>query len=110
MKSGGKWAKPTFVNLVGLVAIVPIWLLVLFAVNFPLAALGPSEREPTENDGMLPWLILLAPLLAGVLGLWLSLNTLMRRKADLRAGRYWRFSSAMVLLPTVTAWALVSAR
>ncbi|MGP4085800.1 hypothetical protein [Streptomyces sp. KR55] len=69
--------------MLGCIAVIPLWLLLLFAINFPLASLGVTRREPTENDGMLPWLILLVPLLSGLLALWWSLNALIRRRTDL---------------------------
>ncbi|MEE1753550.1 hypothetical protein [Streptomyces sp. SP18CS02] len=107
--SGWKWAMSTGVNLLlGILAIIPLWMLLLFVLNFPLASMGLSEREPTENDGMLPWLIILVPLLVGTAALWLTLNALMRRRTGLPGRSYWSISSATVLVPTVTTWVLVT--
>lgn len=62
VNTGGmrKWLPTAVgVNLVlGIPGVVPVWLLSYFAVNWPLAAVGWTQREPTENDGMLPWLLL----------------------------------------------------
>jgi hypothetical protein len=96
------WAAPVVVNLaLGIVAVIPVWALVLFAVNYPLAGLGITHREPTENDGMLPWLLVLVPVWAAFLGLWIPVNLAMRRKRDAAKRRYWTASSLLVLLPTV---------
>ncbi|MEU5978199.1 hypothetical protein [Streptomyces sp. NPDC047315] len=102
------WVVPVLLNLVlGLLAVVPLWLSVLFAINFPLAELGLTERAPTENDGTLPWLVVLVPLTGGLLGLWLLAGSLMRR-GPLRAARaYWWVLAAVALLPTTAVFVLV---
>ncbi|MFH8616556.1 hypothetical protein ACH4E8_15955 [Streptomyces sp. NPDC017979] len=99
------WVVPVLLNLVlGLLAVVPLWLWVFFAINFPLAELGLTEREPTENDGMLPWLVVLVPLTGGLLGLWFLVGTLLRR-GPLRAARaYWWVLAAVALLPTTAVF------
>ncbi|MFB8772945.1 hypothetical protein [Streptomyces broussonetiae] len=57
------WALPVVLNLaVGVVAVVPLAFLWFFLANFPLAALGLTSREPTENDGMLPWALVMVPM------------------------------------------------
>ena len=43
--------------LLGIPGVVPLWLLWYFASNGPLADIGWTRREPTENDGMLFWLV-----------------------------------------------------
>ncbi len=46
---------PGAANLVlGVIAVVPLWLLVQFARNYPLAALSLTGFESTDDDGMLP--------------------------------------------------------
>ncbi|MEU9607552.1 hypothetical protein [Streptomyces sp. NPDC048057] len=102
------WVVPVLFNLVlGLLAVVPLWLSIYLAVNYPLAELGLTEREPTENDGVLPGLTLLVPLMGGLLGLWYLIGKLMRR-GPLRAARaYWWVGGAMALLPTTTLFVLV---
>lgn len=50
-------------NLVaGVPAVVPLRLAAYWAANFPLAALDLSLRNPTENDGMLPVLVVPGPI------------------------------------------------
>lgn len=99
------WAAPVAVNLfLGLLAIIPIWGLVLFAVNYPLADIGLTHRDPTENDGMQPWLVIVVPLWAVLLALWLPANVAMRRKRrTMKGGHYWTASLLLCLLPTATA-------
>ncbi|SDT12332.1 hypothetical protein SAMN05216371_1341 [Streptomyces sp. TLI_053] len=92
--------------LLGLPAVVPVWLLWYFAVNWPLAELGWTRREPTENDGVLPWLMLAVPVLAVFAAVWWPANHLLRRRrrhryADPgRAGAYWTTSALLTLVPT----------
>lgn len=104
------WAAPIVVNLIlGLIAIIPLWGLMLFAMNFPLADLGLTHREPTENDGMLPWLMILVPIWAALLTLWLLANAAMRRKrGTANGGLYWTASSLLCLLPTATLMSLIT--
>ncbi|MET8701150.1 hypothetical protein ABZW10_20135 [Kitasatospora sp. NPDC004723] len=94
------------VNLVlGLPAVVPVWLLWYFAVNWPLKALGWTVGEPTENDGPLPWLVLGGPVVLASAALWWLANEGVRRRTG-RSGRpvggwvYWPVSAGLTLLPT----------
>ncbi|MFJ8430690.1 hypothetical protein ACIQ9P_05260 [Kitasatospora sp. NPDC094019] len=90
--------------LLGVPAVVPVWLLWYFAANWPLAGLGWTRREPTENDGMLPWFMLAVPVLAVFLAVWWSANHWLnrrRRRADpAAAGPYWTTSALLTLVPT----------
>ncbi len=94
--------------LLGCVAVVPIWLLYHFLSNYPLAALGLTQREPTDNDGILPWLLVLVPVLAGFVLSWLWLNSRLRRGTGLRVGPYWTVSVMLVVLPTMVLVVLSS--
>ncbi|MER5354338.1 hypothetical protein ABT093_28915 [Kitasatospora sp. NPDC002551] len=94
------------VNLVmGLPAVVPLFLLWYFAANWPLAALGWTEGEPTENDGPLPWLVLCGPVVVACAALWWLANDALRRRSG-RSGRtgggwfYWPVSAGLTLVPT----------
>ncbi|WP_232033253.1 hypothetical protein [Streptomyces lincolnensis] len=99
---------PALANLgLGIIAVVPLWFLLLFAVNFPLAGMGFTSREPTENDGMLPWALLLVPLWGLFLGMWIPVNLLMRDRSELSAGRYWSLASLVSLSPTVVLMVLI---
>ncbi|MFF7592375.1 hypothetical protein ACFZCK_33355 [Kitasatospora purpeofusca] len=89
--------------LLGLPAVVPVWLLWYFAVNWPLAGLGWTQGEPTENDGMLPWFIFAVPVLSVFSGLWWLANHLLRRRRHAgprAAGAYWTTSALLTLVPT----------
>ncbi|MDY0815964.1 hypothetical protein [Kitasatospora purpeofusca] len=98
--------------LLGLPAVVPIWLLWYFAVNWPLAALGWTQGEPTENDGMLPWFILAVPVLSVFSGIWWLANHLLRRPRHRHtepapAGAYWTTGALLTLVPTGVLIAVV---
>ncbi|MET7288546.1 hypothetical protein [Streptomyces sp. NPDC005573] len=102
------WTVPVAVNLcLGIVGVIPVWGLVLFAVNFPLASLGITTGSATENDGMLPWLLVLVPMWAVLLGLWIPANIRMRRKRTAAGRRYWIYSSLLVLVPTVALMVVI---
>ncbi|MEV0276629.1 hypothetical protein AB0I22_09635 [Streptomyces sp. NPDC050610] len=103
----GRWPVSLGVNLLlGVLGVVPVWLLWYFASNWPLAALGLTQREPTENDGVLPWLLIGIPVV-GLYGLlWWSANRPLRRGITLAPRTYWLLSTAATLLPTVVLIAL----
>jgi len=95
------WALPGVVNLLmGAVAVIPVWFLVLFAVSYPFDALGITRRDPTENDGMLPWAIVLVPLWTAFLAMWIPANLLLRRRTGASRARYWTCAVLLVLAPT----------
>ncbi|WP_437029619.1 hypothetical protein [Streptomyces sp. enrichment culture] len=98
-----RWGPPVAVHLIlGVVALVPLWLSMMFLVSHPLAAWGLTSPEPTDNDGALPWLVLLVPMWAVFLALWLPLGSLARRTATgVSRARYWTVGAALVLAPMV---------
>ncbi|MFD7904214.1 hypothetical protein ACFVSN_05475 [Kitasatospora sp. NPDC057904] len=88
--------------LLGLPAVVPVWLLWYFAANWPLAALGWTTREPTENDGVLPMLLVLVPVVGVFTLLWWLANRAVRRRTAPGSGRaYWPVSALLLLVPTL---------
>ncbi|GAB3657238.1 hypothetical protein GCM10027589_17190 [Actinocorallia lasiicapitis] len=97
-----KWTVCLAVNLLlGIPGIVPIWLAWHFAANWPPAALGWAQREPTENDGMAPTAILtfLAVGLSAVI--WWLVNDVVARVTRLRGAAFWAVSLLAVLIPTL---------
>ncbi|MFF2525638.1 hypothetical protein [Streptomyces liangshanensis] len=81
---------------------VPIFLLWYFASNGPLADLGWTQREPTENDGMLLWLVIIAPVVVAFTLLWWLANYPVRRRIPLDSRLYWSASALVTVLPTFT--------
>ncbi|WP_055694270.1 hypothetical protein [Streptomyces prasinopilosus] len=101
MRPFGRWGAPLAVNLVlGVVAVVPLWLSAMFVVSHPLAGLGLVPGEPTDNDGPLPWAVVLALVWAVFLALWIPLNRWVRPESCAR-GRYWAASAGLVPVPAV---------
>lgn len=87
--------------LLGLPAVVPVWLLWYVAANWPLAALGWTGREPTENDGVLSVLAVVVPVVGAFALLWWLANAAVRRRTAPGAGRaYWPVSLSLLLVPT----------
>ncbi|CAL9396380.1 hypothetical protein SUDANB6_01366 [Streptomyces sp. enrichment culture] len=83
MKNTQLWKSfvPVAVNLLlGIPAIVPIFLVWYVLSNGPLADLGWTSRDPNEDDGMLLWLVILVPVVACFGGLWALVNIWLRRK------------------------------
>ncbi|WP_442813073.1 hypothetical protein [Streptomyces sp. NBC_01800] len=71
-------------------------------MNWPLAAVGWTQREPTENDGMLPWLLVGGPVVALFALLWWLANRPLRRRTALAPRLYWAVSALMTLVPSIT--------
>ncbi|WP_327188465.1 hypothetical protein [Streptomyces xinghaiensis] len=87
--------------LLGVPAVVPAFLLWYFASNWPLAELGWTQREPTENDGVLPWVMLATPVLILFGLIWWLANWPLRHRTPLTRGTYWLLSAAATALPTL---------
>ncbi|MFE7972883.1 hypothetical protein [Streptomyces shenzhenensis] len=102
-RMGKRWQAPLAVNvLLGVPGIVPIWLVSYFAANWPLAALGLTEGEPTENDGVLPWVLVAGPILVLFGLVWWLANRPLRRRTLLTPGAYWLLSIVATTVPTLT--------
>jgi hypothetical protein len=93
--------------LLGIPAVVPIWLLWYFAVNWPLAAAGWTQAEPTENDGVLPWLLIGGPVVALFTLVWWFVNRSMRGRVALDPRLYWLVSALVTLVPTFMLMAVL---
>lgn len=95
------WSAPLVVNLLlGIPGVVPFWLLWYLAANGPLAAAGWTTREPTENDGMALWLVIVIPVVMMYGLIWWLANQPLRRRTTLDAPTYWLLSLTAPLLPT----------
>ena len=101
-----KWLICSGLNLLlGIPAIIPVWLTWYFAVNVPLAALGWTLGNPTENDGPLPWLVVVLPVITLSVLLWWLINRAVARGTGLRGRIYWLVSTVTVLIPSLTCMA-----
>ncbi|WP_030756982.1 MULTISPECIES: hypothetical protein [unclassified Streptomyces] len=96
-----KWWAVAAANLaMGIPGVVPVWLLWYLAVNGPLAELGWTVREPTENDGMMLWLVIVVPVVAAFVLLWWLANAFVRRWNTAAARVYWPVCALVTLVPT----------
>ncbi|MFB6955915.1 hypothetical protein ACFCYB_02500 [Streptomyces sp. NPDC056309] len=83
MKNAQPWKSfvPVAVNLLlGIPAIVPVFLVWYVLSNGPLAELGLTSRDPNEDDGMLLWLVIVVPVVACFGGIWALVNIWLRRR------------------------------
>ncbi|MFV2117376.1 hypothetical protein ACE14D_02575 [Streptomyces sp. Act-28] len=97
-----KWlAVGAGLNLVlGVPGVVPMWLVWYWMVNWPLAGLGWAQREPTENDGMLPWFMVATPVLVLFALVWRAANRPVRRRAEVSGQLYWSVGAVATFAPT----------
>ncbi|MER6168295.1 hypothetical protein [Streptomyces violaceorubidus] len=95
------WWTPFLVNvLLGIPGVVPFWLVGYLMVNWPLAELGWTVREPTENDGMALWLVIVVPVVAVFAMIWWLVNAPLRRRTTLAPRTFWLLCALAPLLPT----------
>ncbi|ARX84194.1 membrane protein [Streptomyces alboflavus] len=103
-----RWPMAMGVNvLLGIPGVVPVWLLWYFAANWPFAALGWTQGEPTENDGMLPWFLVGVPVVGAFALVWWLVNLSVRRRAGSRPGLYWPLSVLATLAPSFVLMAVL---
>ncbi|RSM57727.1 hypothetical protein DMB66_31825 [Actinoplanes sp. ATCC 53533] len=96
------------VNLVlGVPAVVPIFLGWYFLVNGPLAALGWTQPDPDENEGMLPMVIFIVPILCLSGSIWGLVNWWLRRKVAVPAAQYWPACLAASFVPFLALFGLL---
>ncbi|SDI34542.1 hypothetical protein SAMN05421505_14522 [Sinosporangium album] len=97
------WLVPLAVNaLFGYLAPLPLGLVWYSLANYPLAALGLTQRDPTDNDGILPHLIVFG----GVglfIALWVLVNLAIRELSRLPSWSYWLVSVALLFGPFIVA-------
>ncbi|MFC6085777.1 hypothetical protein [Sphaerisporangium aureirubrum] len=95
------WLAPVAVNIpFGYLAVLPFGFVWYFLAQYPLAALGLTDRDPTDNDGVLPHLVLLT--VTGLfLALWTAVNAMVRRRVVLPVRLYWTVAAALLLGPFV---------
>jgi hypothetical protein len=90
-----RWPTALGVNLLlGIPGIVPIWLLWFLAASW-------HDPEPTENDGMALWLVIVVPAVGLYAMLWRATNSALSSRTSLTARTYWLLSVAGTLSPTV---------
>ncbi|URM90723.1 hypothetical protein LUW75_12815 [Streptomyces sp. MRC013] len=81
----------------GVPGLVPVWLVWYMLSNWPLADLGWTRGEPTENDGVWPWFVMFGPFVLLFALVWWFANRPVRRRAGGAARctgrRPWRRSS-----------------
>lgn len=112
VSTGHKWTwllTAAGVNLLlGVPGVVPVWLLWYIASNWPLAAIGWTHREPTENDGVLLPLLFVAAVVALFTLVWWLANSPIRRRVALAPRLYWLVSALVTLVPTFTLMAALA--
>lgn len=98
----GRWCALLGMNLLlGIPGVIPLWMLWYLTENWPLAELGITAREPTENDGMAVALLTFGPfLIAGALVWWFA-NRSLSRRISLASHEYWLCSGLVTILPSV---------
>jgi hypothetical protein len=96
-----RWYTALGVNLLlGIPAVVPIWMLWYLAENWPLAGLGLTAGEPTENDGIMPALVLFGPVVLLFTVLWWAANRPLAARTALTARGYWLLSILSTCVPS----------
>lgn len=95
--------------LLGVPGTVAWWLAWYILANGPLAEAGLTRREPTENDGMMLWLVIAVPVWAVFGIIWWLANEPVRRRSAMDPLVYWPAGALLTLVPTGVLVALTSA-
>lgn len=69
------------------------------AAAWPLDALGLTQRDPTENDGIFPVLVVFGPVIAASALAWWLVNGWMSRRAVTSGKAFWATGVIANLLP-----------
>lgn len=85
----------------GILLILPFWLLVFYLRNWPLADLGITHRDVNENDGpgVLPTILL--PLFLIFLAAWVGVNYMIGKSRDERGLGFWPYAALLTATPTM---------
>ncbi|WP_432574395.1 hypothetical protein [Kineococcus sp. SYSU DK005] len=87
--------------LLGVPGIVPLWLAHYYLRTWPLAALGLTVREPTENDGAGLASALILPIVGTAVLAWFLTGHVLRPRVHASARAwFWPTSIGAVLLPS----------
>lgn len=98
---GGRVAVVSLNLALGVPAVVPVWLTWFYLTTWPLAALGITTGEPTENDGVVVASVAIIPVVALGLITWFLVGRWVRRRLHVTdAAWFWPVSTAAVLLPS----------
>ncbi|MEW1913108.1 hypothetical protein AB0442_32565 [Kitasatospora sp. NPDC085895] len=97
-----RWTAVALANLLtGCLGVPALLVLLLFVRSYPLVWIGLGSRDPNDNDGILPWILLLGPLWAGTVALWFLVNLGVARLTGLRGRRFWWTGAGLAAVPTV---------
>lgn len=95
-----RWVALVVADLgLGVAAIVPAWLVGYVLRNSVLARWGLADRNPTENEGIFPVLVLAVPVLVAFAAAWWVINARLCRD---RGSEAWLVAVLMTALPTAT--------
>lgn len=97
-RQGRVWPVVLLNLLLGIPGVIPVGMVWYFLANGPFAALRLPMRNPTENDGMLPIIIVIGPFVVGSALIWFLLNRLLIKKPRLHRKRLWLLGAVMSLV------------
>ena len=93
------WAVACANVLLGIPGLVPLSMAWYIAASWPLDALGLTQRDPTENDGILPVLVVFGPAMAASVLVWWLANRWLRPRAVTSGKVFWATAIGANLLP-----------
>ena len=93
------WAVACANVLLGIPGLVPLSMAWYIAASWPLDALGLTQRDPTENDGILPVLVVFGPAMAASVLVWWLANRWLRPRAVTSGKAFWATAIGANLLP-----------
>ncbi|GGV11607.1 hypothetical protein [Streptomyces griseoflavus] len=109
MNVARRWGPSVAVHLIlGMVALVPLWLSMMLAADVLRAEPEGSSSDPAVTGSAPAWTPILVALWAVFLALWLPVGSRARPSVPGVSGRrYWAVGAALVLTPMVFSTALL---
>ena len=87
--------------ILGVPAVVPVWLAWFYLTQWPLAAIGPTTQDASQDDGVVIASVVVLPVVALGVVAWFFVGLWLRPRVDPMNGPwFWPVSALAVLAPT----------
>ncbi|WP_030269702.1 hypothetical protein [Streptomyces sp. NRRL B-24484] len=96
-----RWTAVVLADLLtGCLGVPALVMVLLFVRSYPLVWIGLGSRDPNDNDGILPWILVVGPLCAVTVAVWFLVNLGVARLTGLRGRRFWWTGAGFSAVPT----------
>lgn len=87
--------------ILGVPAVVPVWLAWFYLTQWPLAAIGLTTQDASQDDGVVIASVVVLPVVALGVVAWFFVGLWLRPRVDpMKVPWFWPVSALAVLVPT----------